>query len=247
MSTAALLVIGDEILSGRTQDKNIATLAQFCDAKGIDLVEVRVVRDDEAAIIAALNSLRASVDRLFTTGGIGPTHDDITADSVAKAFGVGIDVRDEAVAMMKARYPELEMNTARLRMARIPEGASLIPNSQSGAPGFIVQNVYVMAGVPRIMQAMLEALSADIPDGAPVFKRTINANGLKEGDYAQDLRQLAKDHPDVTIGSYPHMTDTGTVNVLVVRGRCEQKVLAADNAVKAMLHLLQPSEKDMRP
>ena len=247
MSTAALLVIGDEILSGRTQDKNIAAVAQFCDGKGIDLVEVRVVRDDEAAIIAAVNALRASVERLFTTGGIGPTHDDITADSIAKAFGVGISIREEARAMMTARYPDLEMNSSRLRMARIPDGAALIANSVSGAPGFILQNVYVMAGVPRIMQAMLDAVSAAIPNGAPVFSQTIDANGLKEGDYAQGLRALAKAHSGVTIGSYPHMSDTGTVNVLVVRGRCEQKVLAAGKAVKAMLHLLQLSEKDMRP
>src|SRR5207237_6597578 len=157
--TAAILVIGDEILSGRTKDKNIGYIAEYLTNIGIDLKEVRVVADEEDEIVAALNALRSRYTYVFTTGGIGPTHDDITADSVAKAFGVSIDVDPRAVAIMKERFAArgVEMNEARLRMARIPVGADLVENKQSGAPGFMIGNVIVMAGVPSGMQAMLEA------------------------------------------------------------------------------------------
>src|SRR5260221_13715985 len=163
--TAAVLVIGDEILSGRTKDKNIGTIADFCTGIGIDLREVRVVADVEAEIVAAVNALRARYTHVFSTGGIGPTHDDITADAMAKAFGVSIDVDERAVAMLLERIPKADLNEARLRMARIPKGATLIANSVSKAPGFSIGNVHVMAGVPAIMQAMLAALAPGLETG----------------------------------------------------------------------------------
>ncbi len=164
--TAAILVIGDEILSGRTKDKNIGYIAEYLTNIGIDLREVRVVADVEDDIVAAVNALRTRYDHVFTTGGIGPTHDDITADSIAKAFGVPIDVDPRAVALLLERIPKDQLNEARLRMARIPEGAELIANSVSKAPGFSIGNVHVMAGVPSIMQAMLDAAGATARDGA---------------------------------------------------------------------------------
>ena len=166
--TAALLVIGDEILSGRTKDKNIGYTADFLTALGIDLKEVRVVSDDEDAIVAALNPLRAAYDYVFTTGGIGPTHDDITADGVAKAFGVTLDHHPEAVAILQERMAKIggELNEARLRMARVPQGGELVRNKISGAPGFWIGNVIVMAGVPAIMQAMLDEVAPQLKTGA---------------------------------------------------------------------------------
>src|SRR3954468_855232 len=200
--SAAVLVIGDEILSGRTQDTNTNYIARFLAALGIDLKEVRVVGDVQAEIVAALNALRAGYDFVFTTGGIGPTHDDITADAVAKAFGVGIGYHPEAYALLEARYPPGEFNDMRKRMARIPHGASLVANSVSGAPGFHIGNVYVMAGVPMVMRAMLEAIAPDLPRGRKVESVTVEAN-IPEGEIAPGLAQLQKAHPDVAIGSYP--------------------------------------------
>ena len=170
-ATAAVLVIGDEILSGRTQDTNTNYIARFLAALGIDLKEVRVVGDVEDEIVAALNALRGRYDFVFTTGGIGPTHDDITADAVAKAFGVGIGYHPEAYALLEARYPPGEFNDMRKRMARIPHGAALVANSVSGAPGFHIGNVYVMAGVPMVMRAMLEAIAPELPRGRDGAKR----------------------------------------------------------------------------
>jgi molybdenum cofactor synthesis domain-containing protein len=179
--TAAVLVIGDEILSGRTKDKNIGYIADFLTAIGIDLKEVRVVPDEESAIVSALNALRAAYTYVFTTGGIGPTHDDITADCVAKAFGVGIDVHPEAVAILKERLAKFgsELNEARLRMARIPHGASLVANRISGAPGFWIGNVIVMAGVPAIMQAMLDEVAPKLKTGARLLSATIRGGSSK--------------------------------------------------------------------
>src|SRR5437762_9757787 len=200
--TAALLVIGDEILSGRTKDLNIGYIAERSTELGIDLREVRVVPDVEAEIVAAVNALRGRYDHVFTTGGIGPTHDDITADAIAQAFGVAIDVDPRAVTLLKERMPERDLNEARLRMARIPAGAELIENSMSKAPGFSIGNVHVMAGVPAIMRAMFEALAPRLAKGTRISSRAIEA-GLKEGDFATALRQVQRDFPDVTIGSYP--------------------------------------------
>ena len=185
--TAAVLVIGDEILSGRTKDKNIGTIADYLTAIGIDLREVRIVPDVAEAIVEAVNQLRARHTYLFTTGGIGPTHDDITADCVAEAFGVGIDVDPRARAMLLERHKPEDLNAARLRMARIPDGAALIPNPISKAPGFHIGNVFVMAGVPAIMQAMLDQIGPGLARGAAMLSETIEARGLPEGTYAGRL------------------------------------------------------------
>src|SRR4051795_7110904 len=191
--TAAVLVIGDEILSGRTKDKNIGYIAEYLTTIGIDLVEVRVVSDDEGAIVEALNALRQRYTYVFTTGGIGPTHDDITADSVAKAFGVPIDVDPRARALLLTRIAEKDLNEARLRMARIPAGADLILNKVSAAPGFRIGNVHVMAGVPSIMQAMLDEVAPTLKTGARMLSATVRAD-LREGDIGSELGAIAKAH-----------------------------------------------------
>jgi molybdenum cofactor synthesis domain-containing protein len=216
--TAGLLVIGDEILSGRTKDVNIGTVAEFCTDLGIELSEVRVVPDVEAEIIAAVNALRARYTYVFTTGGIGPTHDDITADAIAKAFGVKLPINPEARAMLEARWRETGtvVNEARLRMARIPEGASLIVNSVSAAPGFAIENVHVMAGVPKIMQAMLEAILPTLKTGRKVLSRTVPAQ-VGEGIVAAPLAALQADYPDVKMGSYPRMGNGAVRTELVLR------------------------------
>jgi molybdenum cofactor synthesis domain-containing protein len=233
--TAAILVIGDEILSGRTKDKNIGYIAEYLTNLGIDLREVRVVPDEEAEIVAAVNALRTRYTYLFTTGGIGPTHDDITADSVAKALGVGIDIDDRAVAMMRERYPAGELNEARLRMARIPFGADLVENPISKAPGFIVENVVVMAGVPSIMQAMLDAVSPRLKGGARMIAETIDAHGLAEGNYATHLAAIDKEHPLVSIGSYPSFTGSGFRNQIVLRGKDPEAVARAAEEIRSLV------------
>ena len=230
--TAALLVIGDEILSGRTKDKNIGFIAEYLSGLGIDLREVRVVPDVEAEIVGAIDALRSRYTYLFTTGGIGPTHDDITADCVAKAFGVSIEVDPRAVAMMRKRYKAEDLNEARLRMARIPDGAELIANPVSKAPGFRIGNVVVMAGVPAIMQAMLDAVAPTLRSGVRVIVDTIDAGGLPEGLYAAGLGALAQDHAGVSIGSYPSFSADGFRNQIVVRGRDPDAVAAAGRAVR---------------
>jgi molybdenum cofactor synthesis domain-containing protein len=235
--TAGVLVIGDEILSGRTKDRNIGYIAEYLTNIGIDLREVRVVPDVEEEIVDALNAMRRRYTYLFTTGGIGPTHDDITADSVAKAFGVGIDYHPEAVALIKEMLAKrgTELNEARLRMARIPHGADLIVNSVSGAPGFRIGNVHVMAGVPAIMQAMLDGVAPTLRTGAKVLSETIRADA-REGDIGTPLAEIAKAHPDVMIGSYPFWDDkTGPNTNLIVRSRDPAKLAAAKAAVETML------------
>jgi molybdenum cofactor synthesis domain-containing protein len=232
--TAALLVIGDEILSGRTKDKNIGYIAEYLTAIGIDLREVRVVPDVEDEIVAAVNALRARYDHVLTTGGIGPTHDDITADAVAKAFGVPIDFDPRAVAILSARYGKADLNEARMRMARLPAGASLIDNPVSKAPGFTIGNVHVMAGVPSIMQAMLDEVAPTLKTGVKMLSETVRAN-CREGDIGGPLGEIAKAHPDVMIGSYPFQ-DEGRPNTnLVVRSRDPEKLAAAKAAVEQML------------
>ena len=235
--TAALLVIGDEILSGRTKDKNIGYTADYLTALGIDLKEVRVVSDEEPAVVAALNALRTAYDYVFTTGGIGPTHDDITADCVAKAFGVPLDVHPDVVSILKERLAKMggELNEARLRMARIPRGAALVANKVSGAPGFWMGNVITMAGIPSVMQAMLDEVAPKLKTGTKLLSTTIRADA-KEGDVGSELGAIAKAHPETIIGSYPFFDEKlGPNTNIVVRSRDAQKLEQVKAAVEAML------------
>lgn len=235
--TAALLVIGDEILSGRTKDKNIGYTAEYLTALGIELREVRVVGDVEAEIVAAVNALRSRYDYLFTTGGIGPTHDDITAESIAKAFAVPIDYDLRAVAILKERLAQSgsELNHARMRMTRIPLGAELVLNKVSAAPGFWLGNVIVLAGVPSIMQAMLDEVAPKLRTGVRLRSETVRADA-REGDIGTPLAEIAKAHPDVAIGSYPFFDDKRGPNThVVLRARDAHKLAAAKAAVEAML------------
>jgi molybdenum cofactor synthesis domain-containing protein len=234
--TAAILVIGDEILSGRTKDKNIGYIAEYLTNIGIDLKEVRIVPDEEPEIISALNALRARYTYVFTTGGIGPTHDDITADCVAKAFGVALDYHPRAVEMMKARVAETGgiMNEARMRMTRVPVGAALVLNKISAAPGFWISNVIVMAGVPNIMQAMLDYVAPNLKTGAKMLSESVRAD-CREGDIGTELGEIAKQHPSVVIGSYPFMDERGGNTNVVVRSRDPNKISAAMSAIEKML------------
>jgi molybdopterin-biosynthesis enzyme MoeA-like protein len=215
--TAALVVIGDEILSGRTQDKNIAQVASWLGVQGIRLKEVRVVADDMAAIGEAVNALRTAHDYLFTTGGIGPTHDDISVDAVAAALGVPVVVHTEARRILEAYYATRGgLNPARLRMARVPEGADLIPNRMSGAPGIKIGNVHMMAGVPHIAAQMLDALTGTLEGGAPLLSETLGMWGA-ESEIADLLREVERAHPGCQIGSYPFFREGRTGANFVVR------------------------------
>lgn len=217
--TAAMLVIGDEILSGRTRDANMHFLAGELTARGIDLKEVRVVSDDRDAIVTSVKALLSDFDNVFTSGGIGPTHDDITADCIADAFGVHIDIREDARALLQAHYDRsgMELNAARLRMARIPEGATLIDNPVSTAPGFSLRNVHVMAGVPAVFQAMVASILPTLTGGAPLLSRTLRL--MKgEGDIAGPLAAFAREFPDLSIGSYPFQKNGIYGSNIVVRG-----------------------------
>lgn len=237
--TAALLVIGDEILSGRTKDKNIGYIAEYLTALGIDLREVRVVPDVAEEIVGAVKALRAKVDYLFTTGGIGPTHDDITADCVAEAVGVGISLDERAVAMLRERFPNpADLNEARLRMARIPHGAVLVDNPISRAPGFMIENVIVMAGVPSIMQAMLDDVAPKLRTGRKMLSVSVDTGGLPEGAYGTPLAAVQKANPDVMIGSYPNFDGQRFRNQIVIRGRDAEVLEAGRAAVEAMLQKL---------
>jgi molybdenum cofactor synthesis domain-containing protein len=235
--SAAILVIGDEILSGRTKDKNIGYIADYLSALGIDLKEVRVVPDEEPEIVAALNALRKRYSYVFTTGGIGPTHDDITADAVAKAFNVPIGHDPRAVEIITERLGArgIEINEARLRMARIPKGAELVANKVSGAPGFKIDNVIVMAGVPSIMQVMLDAATPLLKTGVKMQSVSIRAD-RREGDIGTELAEVARDHPDVMIGSYPFFDEKMGPNTnIVIRSRDAEKIAAAKAAVEQMI------------
>lgn len=226
--TAAMLAIGDELLSGRTRDANTHHLARALSGRGIDLKEARVVADDRDAIVDALEVLRVNHANLFTSGGIGPTHDDITADAVAAAFGVHIGVREDARAALAAHYEKTgtEMNAARLRMARVPDGAELIDNPVSGAPGFSIGNVHVMAGVPEIFAAMLEGLLPKLAGGSPLVSETLRVD-RPEGDIAGPLDKVARAHPGLSIGSYPFRQDGVLGANLVIRGSDPEEVAAA--------------------
>lgn len=215
--TAGLLVIGDEILSGRTQDKNIAQVATWLNVQGIRLREVRVVPDVEGRIVEALNALRAAYDYCFTTGGIGPTHDDITVDAVAKALGVSVEVHPEARAILERYYADKGgLNEGRLRMARVPEGAELIPNRMSGAPGIRVGNLFLMAGVPHITAGMLDALTGQLEGGRPLVSVTVGAYA-PESEVAELLGETERAHDGIAIGSYPFYRDGKTGANFVIR------------------------------
>ncbi len=234
--TAGLLVIGDEILSGRTKDVNIAATAEFCTDLGIELREVRVVADIEDEIVAAVRALSERYTYVFSTGGIGPTHDDITADAMAKAFGVALPINPEARAMLESRWKTTgtEVTEARLRMARIPEGASLIVNSVSAAPGFRIRNVHVMAGVPVIMKAMLEAIAPTLQGGRKVHSIGIQC-GVGEGAIGGPFGKLQEEYPDVKMGSYPQFGSGRPSTELVLRSADEVRLAEAAVKVREMV------------
>lgn len=230
--TAALVVIGDEILSGRTQDKNIAQLASWLNVQGIRLAEVRVVPDVQSAIVEAVNALRARNDYCFTTGGIGPTHDDITVDAIAVALGVNVVVHPEARAVLERHYETRGgLTDARLRMARVPEGAELIPNRMSGAPGIRIGNLFILAGVPHITAGMLDALTGTLEGGLPVLSHTIGS-WVAESEIAEMLGATERAHPGVSIGSYPFFRDGRTGANFVVRATDQALV---DTCVEALV------------
>jgi molybdenum cofactor synthesis domain-containing protein len=242
--TAALLVIGDKILSGRTKDKNIGYIAEYLTALGIDLMEVRVVGDEEMPIVDALNALRLRHTYVLTTGGIGPTHDDITADSVAKAFGVPIDVDPRALAILREwlNVTGAEMNEARLRMTRLPKGADLVLNKVSGTPGFWIGNVIVMAGVPSIMQAMLDEAAPKLKTGVRMLSETVRADA-REGDIGTQLGEIATANPEVAIGCYPSFDRQHGPNTnVVLRARDAQKLARAKRAVEDMLERVRGAQ-----
>lgn len=226
--TAAMLVIGDEILSGRTRDANFHHLAEQLTDRGIQLQEARIVADRHEQIVAAVNGLRCRYDHVFTSGGIGPTHDDITAAAVADAFGVKIDVREDARSLIAERCAAygLELNEARLRMARIPDGAVLVHNQVSAAPGFTIGNVHVLAGVPDIFRSMLAGLLVTIPGGSPLTKRSLEVS-CPEGELASALGGIADRYPDLQIGSYPYQRGSRFGVSIVVRGEDEHRVILA--------------------
>jgi molybdenum cofactor synthesis domain-containing protein len=234
---AAILVIGDEILSGRTQDTNTGYIARWLAQLGIPVGEARVVPDIEAEIVAAVRHLSGRYDYVFSTGGIGPTHDDITADCMAKAFNTGIDFHPAVFAAMAARYASMgnvEFNTARQRMARIPFGAALIGNKLSGAPGFQIGNVFVMAGIPAVMQAMLEDVRSRLVAGKALSSVTVSAF-LGEGTIAAALTALQKQHPDVPLGSYPFNRDGRFGTSLVARGSDETVLAKVKEGLVALI------------
>ncbi|MCD2176865.1 competence/damage-inducible protein A [Rhizobium sp. C1] len=242
--TAAMLAIGDELLSGRTKDKNIGYLAENLTIAGIDLKEVRIVSDDQDAIVAAVNALRSKYDLVFTSGGIGPTHDDITADAMSAAFGLPCLHDPDAMRLLGAMYERrgLEFNEARQRMARMPAGARHIENAVSTAPGFIVENVHVMAGVPAVFQAMLGWLLPQLPTGVPVMSRTV-VSPFGEGEIGKPLAELQKNHPETSIGSYPKFDGNGFYTEIVVRARDEAVLQAAVLDVEAMLNAIRKARE----
>jgi molybdenum cofactor synthesis domain-containing protein len=243
-ATAAMLAIGDEILSGRTKDKNIGQLADVLTVAGIDLREVRIVADDIEAIAEALNALRGRYDFVFTSGGIGPTHDDVTADAVGRAFGLAVTPHPEAMVLLARHYEgrNLPFTEARQRMARTPEGASLVENTVSVAPGFRVENVFVLAGVPSVFTAMLGAVIGELPQGPAVLSRSILST-FGEGDIGGPLGDIQKRHPGTAIGSYPKFNGTHYSTELIVRSRDGEALDAAASEIEAMLEDLRAERR----
>ena len=244
--TACVIVIGNEILSGRTQDSNIAFLAGALNEAGVRLREARVIPDITETIIANVNDARSHFDYVFTTGGIGPTHDDITAASIAQAFGVKLLLNEEARALLQARYGDTPLNEARLRMAHIPDGATLIDNPISAAPGFKIENVFVLAGVPAIARAMFRSLRQHLIGGASVMTRTVNCR-LPEGTIAADLEAIQNRWTDIEIGSYPMWTNDGPATSLVLRGTDGARLDQAEAAVVAMIVALGGEPMPLTP
>ncbi|MGA0606621.1 competence/damage-inducible protein A [Phenylobacterium sp. VNQ135] len=232
--TAAVLIIGDEILSGRTQDTNLRDIARYLGVLGVDVAEARTVPDVLDEIVDALNALRSRYDYVITTGGIGPTHDDITADAVAAAFGVALEEHPEIIAMLEARFGD-QLNAARRRMARVPVGGTLVKNPVQGPPGFAIGNVFVLAGVPQIMRGMLEDVGPRLRGGRPVVSRTVRVEGSGEGAIAAPLEAVAKAHPNMSLGSYPFFTPEGYGSNLVLRGRDPAEVEAVVGELIAAL------------
>ncbi len=235
--TACLLIIGNEVLSGRTRDANLQFLATRLGELGIPLREVRVIPDVAAVIVETVNAVRGRFDHVFTTGGIGPTHDDITAECIAAAFGVAWEENAEAAALMAAHYARsgTEFNAARRRMATMPRGASLIANAVSVAPGFTIGNVHVMAGVPRIMQSMFEALASTLRGGAPVLMRAVHAAGLLEGVVAEGLRAVQARFAELDVGSYPYERPSGNGVALVAKGTDPARLEEAAAAMAGLI------------
>jgi molybdenum cofactor synthesis domain-containing protein len=233
--TACLLVIGNEVLSGRTQDANIKYIATRCGEIGIPLREVRIIPDVADTIINTVNEVRARFDHVFTTGGIGPTHDDITSECVAAAFGVPWEPHPEAWARMERHYKPGEFNSARQRMATMPRGASLIDNAASVAPGFSIGNVHVMAGVPRIMQAMFESLAPRLKGGRPIASCAVYVSGLPEGTLAEGLGRIQERFPTIEIGSYPYYRATGNGVAIVAKGTDPDAASAAIAEVSRLI------------
>ena len=242
--TAGLVIIGDEVLSGRTRDTNTGFLAAALNDMGIRVVEVRIVADDNGAIIGAVNALRHSLDYVFTTGGIGPTHDDITAAAIADAFSLTLVANEEGMARLQSHYGPGEFNEARQRMARTPEGATLIDNPVSAAPGFQIENVFVMAGIPRIMKAMFEGIRHRLIGGAPLLSRTIST-GLGEGTLADDLGRLQDAFADVQIGSYPSTARARSGVRIVLRSVAAKRLDAAVGQVMEMVARLGGDAKEL--
>lgn len=234
MTTAAVIIIGNEILSGRTQDINLSYLGKRFDELGIHLIEARVVRDVPDEIIHAVNHLRGHCQYVFTTGGIGPTHDDITTECVAQAFGVAVERNPSAVKYLSDWYGEDKVNDARLKMANIPAGATLVDNPVSGAPGYRLENVYVFAGVPKIMQAMFEGIAHELIGGDPVLTRTINAH-LQESQIAPGLGKLQEDYPGISIGSYPFYRNKRFGVSVVSRGTDEKELEILDQKLRDLV------------
>jgi len=247
--TAAVLLIGDELLSGRTRDANLQAIAQYLGPHGVQVRETRIVPDVHETIAAALNQLRVRYDYVFTTGGIGPTHDDITADAVAAAFGVDIGERDDMLAILAERYAAIgdELTGARRRMARAPAEATLVLNPVSGAPGFQMENVFVLAGVPGIMRGMLEDIGHRLKGGVVVVSRTVRALQLREGDIGEPLGALQQSLPNVSLGSYPFFRTPEDYGVALVARSSDEKVLAS--AVDALANLVRAAgvEPDIDP
>ena len=232
---AGVLLIGDELLSGRTQDTNLGTIARFLGPLGVSVGEVRILPDDADIIANTVREFSDRFDYVFTTGGIGPTHDDITADCIAAAFDLGISERADAIDALKERYSDEELNEARRRMARIPDGASLITNPVSQAPGFQTRNVFTLAGVPQIMRGMLADIGHRIEGGVKTHQISVTCEGVGEGDAAARLAQIEADHPGVSIGSYPFFNDELRGVSFVARGRDLEQLKGVEEALKALV------------